>query len=184
MVRVPTNHRKTLEIERILASKKLKKKNKERLETQLREARRQKETMKNNLETAFKNYYDFSEVILMYDTAMIHLKNGIRANIFLTDLSPQFFENKPVYTLRYGYTDVRNTTGIEAWILTNAENEDLVSPFPYYISAKNLTRKLPSDTLVPEEQDAEKEISQKGSKEDKIALRLNRKLWKYYNKQI
>lgn len=96
----------------------------------------ERENFARHLIAAFRDSFSFSEVFFTYDTAMAQVLDGARSGFLLNDdldLDPelQLPEGKPLYTLRVGLTDYATTTRRTALIITDSQNNDLRSPFPY-----------------------------------------------------
>lgn len=103
---------------------------------------------------AFREFYRFSEVYFAYDTATTQLRNGITEDFFLND-SLEVDEQLSVpagkawFTLRTGYMDAADSSGAEAFILSDRDFKELPPPFPGAVRLDNVNF-LINRTLAPE----------------------------------
>jgi hypothetical protein len=83
IVRLPSNNKKMLELERLAQSKTLEPQKAKRMQEILVTTRTMTPAFNTRLMTSFYENYDFSEVLFIHDTASISLKNGVTSGIFL-----------------------------------------------------------------------------------------------------
>lgn len=83
IVRLPSNHKKMTELERLAKSKELDPQRAKRMQEVLVTTRAMTPAFNVRLMTSFYENYDFSEILFIHDTASISLKNGTTSGIFL-----------------------------------------------------------------------------------------------------
>jgi len=177
IVVIPGNHKKIEVLKKELKSPKVKDKRKKRIKKIIDITEQQREVLVTQLYESFKENYHFSEFAFIYDTATVHiLKKNVKKGIFIKDNDKIDLGDKSLFFLRYGNTNRTNTSGIEAWIITDNEFNDLEKPFPYYVAANKNFKKVimafffqPALLLTTNEENK------------KIGTTLNKKLTKYYN---
>ncbi|NUN99406.1 MAG: hypothetical protein HUU01_02185 [Saprospiraceae bacterium] len=153
VVCLPSNHKKIKAFSALLDNPQVaeneKKRIRQQLETTLSEGR------SDNLTAiaAFRQEYRFSDVYFAYDTAVIQLRNGATSGFFLSDAlevnTSTTLEGKFWMLLRIGYTDATQSSGAEAFILSDSNLNELQPPFPAAIRLDNLGY-LINKTLAPE----------------------------------
>ena len=85
VVRLRSDQRKIEALQGQLATPNLKEKYRTRLKKMLDDTRRENETENKSLVAAFREHFDFTDVLFMYDTATYLLKNGQKEGFFLND---------------------------------------------------------------------------------------------------
>ena len=83
IIRLPSNHKKMTELERLAKSKELDPQKAKRMQEVLVTTRAMTPAFNVRLMTSFYENYDFSGILFMHDTASISLKNGATSGIFL-----------------------------------------------------------------------------------------------------
>lgn len=135
--RLSSNYRKIQEIERLYSNESDEIK-RARFENMLMEV--QEKTKKESiiLINAFDKNYEFSEVLFLYDTAMVSLNSGVEKGIFLNENleidSSIELKGRNYWVSYFG----RNPTGqtksdVEGFVTMNSELELLPPPFPYFV---------------------------------------------------
>ena len=136
---------------------------------------------------SFIDHYNFSEIRFAYDTSFQGLaeldysKISLIGEDLLPDESIQI-DKFPVFVLGYGNTDPSRTSGIESWIVHDKYMNPLSRPFPYYVPAKGLPKKI-TYLKYDEEQDAYTIMKKKGGRlkgTDRIVARWQRDLQTFY----
>jgi hypothetical protein len=122
-------------------------KQKESLRQKYETTLKQRNDFNRQFMTSFKEYYNFSDVRFTYDTSFHNLAELDYEKISLVGetLTPDSdlrIDKYPVFVFGYGNTDPSRTSGIESWILHDRYMNPLSSPFPYYVPAKGLPKKI------------------------------------------
>ncbi|MFM9949833.1 MAG: hypothetical protein ACKV1O_17995 [Saprospiraceae bacterium] len=153
VVCLPSNNKKIKALSALLDNPQVNENEKMRIRKQLETT--ESESRSDNLTTitAFRQEYRFSEVYFAYDTAIVQLRKGINDGHFLNDAletDPKVsLAGKNWFVLRIGYTDATQSSGAEAFILSDSSLNELQPPFPAAVRLDNLGY-LINKTLAPE----------------------------------
>jgi hypothetical protein len=144
ILRLKSKHNKITKIKEILADPDIQESARIKLNKELRSTIDERDRFNISLTNAFEEYYSFSNIYYIYDTASISLKNGQRSGIFLNknlelDSQTKIPEGK-FFVIKVGTTDSSSTTGVEALVLMDQHFKDLQSPFPYYVRINSIGR--------------------------------------------
>jgi len=153
VVCLPSNHNKIKALTAILDKAQVHENEKKRAWEQLTATITETDSDNKIAIAAFRTEYRFSEVYFAYDTAVTQLRQGITDGFFLNDsleLAPDIsLTGKSWFVLRMGYTDASQTSGAEAFILSDSNLNALPPPFPSTIRLDNLGY-LINRALAPE----------------------------------
>lgn len=132
VMRLRSDHRKIEVLERQLATPNLKEKYRTRLQHLLEDTRRDVAIENQHLLAAFREHFDFTEVLFMYDTAIYSLNRGVHKGIFLNDsLLPDStisLAGRPYRLARFGSLSGMNHR--KSLIGMDLNFKDLPAPFP------------------------------------------------------
>jgi len=193
IVRLKSKHSKISKLQSLSSSKDVDNATKARIKNTLKREIEERNTLNNQIVKGFEEFYYFSTVYFMYDTSSISLKNGVQEGIFLNnnlEVDPTIkLNNKPFFVLRYGTTDLNNTSGIEAWVVMNKQLEDMERPFPYHAALKGIDnfKQLLREAFDPRTKAERKALKKrlKGSNSmDKTAIKLNSKFRLYHSRVL
>lgn len=180
VVIVPSYHKKIKVLEKAVRNPKTKASKKKRNKKLIAAAKKDRQKVLDQLYEGFSVNYDFSEVAFIHDTATVHIiKKGIKTDLFLKDERHIDLGDKPLFFLRYGYTDRATTTGIEAWIIADRQLQDLQKPFPYYVPVFQPLKEVIRAFFVSPENIL---FSRLGAKKKEIGFVLNEAFWDYYDR--
>ncbi|MGK0364067.1 MAG: hypothetical protein ACI85O_001121 [Saprospiraceae bacterium] len=134
IVRLPSNNKKMMELERLAQSKTLDPQKVKRMQEVLVTSRAMTPAFNTRLMTSFYENYDFSEVLFIHDTASISLKNGATSGIFLNK-RVQLDHNIQLKTTEYivlhidydGFPEAMNINDFDA---LDMQLKKLPNPFP------------------------------------------------------
>lgn len=144
ILRLKSKNNKITKLNELLAAPTLNDVNRLKITEELEETIAERDNYNQTLIDAFDKYYSFSKLYLMYDTASISLKNGVRSGIFLDkSLNPDptiEIPEGPFYLVRTGTTDSSSTTGVAAIVIMDRHLKDMLRPFPYYVRTNDLGR--------------------------------------------
>jgi len=177
IVVIPGNHKKIALLKKELKNPKTKKRQRNRIEKIIDLAEKRRKILIEQMWQGFEKDYHFSEFAFIYDTTTTHILNGrMEKVVFIRDNDKINLKGKPFLFLRYGNTDRGNTTGIESWVVTNHQFDDLEKPFPYYVPVyipfKHFLSALVSYPSI---------VVKIGNKKKEIGYALNKKFENYYN---
>jgi len=175
IIRLKSKRNKIDKLEELLAAPDIDEKLRARLSKKLKNTIEERNKYNLTLTNAFEEYYSFSKVYYMYDTASVSLKNGIRKGIFL-DKGLELDANIEIpegsfYIVRTGTTNASSTTGIQALVVMDNQFKDFERPFPYYVRVNSISRLF---TRIFNH----KKLVKKDAKE--VVLRLGRNFQFYY----
>ena len=105
---------------------------------------RDRDRFNHELVTAFHESYDFSDFLVMYDTASHLLLSGVEGGYFLNEnlaAAPDIRKaaDRPFVILGEG---TRNKEGIHGLVVYNAEGDVIQAPFPSFFDFRNHKRGL------------------------------------------
>lgn len=134
IVRLPSNHRKMTELERLAQSDNLTPQKAARMKEMLAVTRAITPAFNGRLMTAFAENFTFAQPLFMHDTASVSLKNGVTSGIFLdkiiqpdADITMQQ-DKYYILDVEYeGFPEAMNATDFD---IINANLEKLPAPFP------------------------------------------------------
>ena len=177
VVRLTSNFSKINYLKRILSKGKLSPRAAEKTAKRIHKFETEKISLGKEWMKAFSEYYDFSEVLFVFDTlSRKAIANGMQ-NCFLDEnlnINPSIkLNNRPFLMTFASQVDSENGSGAEAIIFKNADFMPLRKPFPYYVktvSASYIFNKI----FKPS-------ISERKNIE-RIVKTMNRKLTRYYNR--
>lgn len=134
IVRLPSNHKKMTELERLAESKNLDPQKAMRMKEVLVTTRAMTPAFNTRLMTSFYENYDFSEVLFIHDTASVSLKNGATSGIFL-DKRVQPDANIELKTDEYlilhiDYDGFPEAMNINDFDVLDMQLKKLPNPFP------------------------------------------------------
>ena len=134
IVRLPSNHKKMTELERLSQSKDLDGQQIARMNELLTVTRGITPAFNGRLMTAFAENFNFTQPLFMHDTASVSLKNGVKSGIFL-DKSIQPSKNITLaadkyYILNVDYDGFPKAMNVTDFDMLNANLEKLPAPFP------------------------------------------------------
>lgn len=177
LVRLPSNHRKMQELERLLDEPSLDERRRKQLRTRLESLREDTRSFARTLRDAFLERYDFSDVLFLYDTVSWQTVQRHPAGYFLdSNLQPDPTLARPhdrYLFARMGHTNPEGGQGIEALVISDAQLKDLQSPFPYYSMVNTLGAVF--DTVLGSPKARRKHTF-------KMVARLNKQLHRFYAK--
>lgn len=129
LVRLTSDKRKVEELKRQVAANPSDKKIAKKLANTIA----QRKEFNDKLRSAFSDHYDFSKVLYFYDYDAKKLLAGDMAGIFLND-SFEIDSDISLTTTDFLVLSEGSAgdSGIEAYIVHNANLEPLTKPFPYY----------------------------------------------------
>lgn len=175
IIRLNSKRKKIEKLEELLGGADLEEKFRKRLSNELKKTIEERNHYNLSLSNAFDQYYSFSNIYYMYDSASISLRNGQRKGIFLDkkleEDSDIEIPEGPFFVIKVGSTDLASTTGIQALVMMTAQLEDLARPFPYYVRLNSISRLF---TRIFNH----KNLVKKDAKE--IVQRLNQNLLRYH----
>ncbi|MCP3930270.1 MAG: hypothetical protein GY705_14345 [Bacteroidetes bacterium] len=176
IVQLPSDHRKITSMQKLVDSPKVDEKEKKRLKQLLETTVQENKEHNRLLIQAFREYYDFSEIYFIHDTASMHLKKGVMTGIFLDDnlkenasISPELSD---YLILRRGLTDYATSARKEALIFMDAHHEYPPKPFPNYFGLNSFQYIFDK---IFQSSEAEKRNY------PRVINKLNQKLHKYYS---
>lgn len=134
IVRLPSNHKKMTELERLAKSKTLDPQKAMRMKEVLITTRAMTPAFNVRLMTSFYENYDFSEILFMHDTASISLKNGLTSGIFLntrvqTDANIEL-KTAEYLILHVDYDGFPEAMNINDFDVLDMQLKKLPNPFP------------------------------------------------------
>ncbi|MFT6706808.1 MAG: hypothetical protein ACJATF_001645, partial [Flavobacteriales bacterium] len=135
-----SKHKNILAIEKALGQKGLSSKSKKRLNKNRTKILQKQKKANGDIVYALGEHYDFSELRILYDTAMVHILAGKSSGYFLDndlkiDPSINIDHNAPIYSVRFGQGSVSETNNFEGFIIRDSDNEQPPKPFPYFVKA-------------------------------------------------
>ena len=134
IVRLPSNNKKMLELERLAQSKTLEPQKAKRMQEILVTTRTMTPAFNTRLMTSFYENYDFSEVLFIHDTASISLKNGVTSGIFLNkrvQTDPSITLKTTEYLiLHIDYDGFPEAMNINDFDVLDMQLKKLPKPFP------------------------------------------------------
>ncbi|MFT5166277.1 MAG: hypothetical protein ACI8P3_001508 [Saprospiraceae bacterium] len=144
ILRLKSKHNKITKLEELLATPDIKASTRTKLSEDLESTIDERNRFNRSLTYAFEEYYSFSNIYYIYDTASVSLINGQRSGIFLNedlelDLTIEIPEGI-FFVLKVGTTDSASTTGVEALVMMDRNLKDLAAPFPYYVRVNSIGR--------------------------------------------
>lgn len=180
IVRLPSNHKKMTELERLAKSKNLDPQKTKRMQEVLVTTRAMTPAFNTRLMTSFYENYDFSEVLFMHDTASISLKNGVTFGIFL-DKRVQIdssikLKTKEYFILHIDYDGFPEAMNINDFDVLDRQLKKLPRPFPQDARTGvllNLSLLLDKDSGVKQFKVM-----------NKMTAKFNKKLNKAYDKYL
>ncbi|MFK8100930.1 MAG: hypothetical protein AB8G15_00330 [Saprospiraceae bacterium] len=141
VIRLTSKNNKIKELNRLLAHPEVTPKTKEGLQKKLHETVSEIKGFNTKVYYSFSEIYNFSEVLFMYDTASVSLKKKLQKGYFLDknlNVDPSIsLNNRNFCVLRYGSTDPKATSGVEAFVFMDDQLQDLTKPFPYYMKLRS-----------------------------------------------
>ncbi|HMQ60542.1 MAG TPA: hypothetical protein PKE06_07740 [Flavilitoribacter sp.] len=141
VVRLVSNQRKTEAFREMLANPELKDKEKNRIETLLRETESETREKNGLIMKIFKAEFKICPVFFMYDSDSRRLLQKETGGFFLNDnleTDPSItLANIPYLVLKFAYTDESTTSRAEAMIFMDDQLQDLEAPFPYAFPLSN-----------------------------------------------
>lgn len=175
IVRLPSQQAKTDAIREVINTPGASEAARKRLEKQLETAISSQREFNLNMMRAFREAYDFSDVLFIYDTSTSLLKTGNHSGIFL-DSSLQAqpgirLEKAPYFILHFGSTSSETSDGVEAMIILDGQFKRLEKPFPFYQRLNDFSAFIGSFLPKP---------NQKTEDALRIVDKLNKKLNKYF----
>ncbi len=177
IVVIPGNHKKIERLKEELKNPKTKDKQKKRIKNTIEFAEAKREILVDKLWKGFEKDYHFSEFAFIYDTTTAYILNNRMDEVsFVKKKEQTNLKDKPLFFLRYGNTDRVNTTGIESWIITDDQFDDLKRPFPYYVAVFT-----PLKTLLIALVGSPSIVTRIGKTKQNIGYAFNKKFWDYYN---
>jgi hypothetical protein len=138
ILRLESNHRKIEEMERLADRNDLNEE--EKSKWQMRVTAVKEDTRRRNrwLADAFAAKYDFSKLLIMYDTATQLLKQGVKSGYFLNqnlELDAEASLGEAPYRLvRFGKASYERSSSASGLVLLDQDFRELRSPFPYFVS--------------------------------------------------
>jgi len=134
IVRLPSNHKKLTELERLAKSKTLDPQKAKRMQEVLVTTRAMTPAFNTRLMTSFYENYDFSEVLFIHDTASISLKKGVTSGIFLDKrIQPDpniKLKTKEYFILHIDYDGFPEAMNINDFDTLDKQLKKLPKPFP------------------------------------------------------
>ena len=177
VVRLPSNSKKMAALQALIDGGKLKKATLKRTQEQLESTKYTTKLFSETMIRAFEAYYQFSDVLFMYDTAATQLKGGQLSGFFLNDsleVAPSAgLKDTSFLVLRFGLTRSSRGQSIEAAVLMDRQMDDMLPPFPYYVKMNNFSSIM--GTLFPKTNQFERSLG-------KAVRRLNAQLFSYYGR--
>lgn len=180
IIRLPSNHKKMTELERLAVSKQLTPQKSQRMQEILQSTRAITPAFNIRLMTAFDENFKFAEVLFMYDTASVSLKNGVTQGIFLnkrvqTDPNIQLNTDN-YYILSIDYDGFPEAMNINDFDTLDAQLNRLPKPYPQYARAGVFF----NINLLLKKDDGEKQVLVM----NKMTEKYNKKLYKAYEKYL
>lgn len=134
IVRLPSNHKKMKELERLSRSKQLDEKQTARMEEMLTTTRNLTPAFNARLMTAFLEKFDFADILFVHDTSSVSLKNGLTSGIFLNkqvepDAGIKLLNDK-WYLLNLDYDGFPKAINLNDFDTLDSDLRKLPSPFP------------------------------------------------------
>ncbi|TAK33268.1 MAG: hypothetical protein EPO28_17290 [Saprospiraceae bacterium] len=138
ILRLESNHRKIEEMERLAGSTDLNEEEKSKWQTRVAAVKEDTRRRNKWLVDAFAAKYDFSRLLIMYDTATQLLKQDLRSGYFLNqnlelDAAASLGE-APYRLVRFGKASYERSSSANGLVLLDEEFRELLSPFPYFVS--------------------------------------------------
>lgn len=135
VVRLTSNHKKINKFKELIAAKDISERNRKKLQSELENTLAETKAKNILLMEKFRELYNFSDVLFIYDTDTEKLLAKQESGYFLNkdlEVSPNLsLQESPFLILRFGTTDRATTAGIQGMIITDSELNDLHPPFPY-----------------------------------------------------
>jgi hypothetical protein len=126
VVRVPCNYNKIINLEKLIATTEGARKS--RFSRMLERTIAETQSEANQVMSAFESFYTFSEVLFIYDTAAVALKNGRQSGIFLDKslkIDPAISLNNRPFLI------FKKNPFQDFWTVGDATIRDIGKPFPY-----------------------------------------------------
>jgi len=180
VVRLPSNQKKMMELERLAKSKDLTPQKAQRMEEVLQSTRAITPAFNIRLMTAFDENFEFCDILFIYDHASKDLKNRKTKGIFLDkrvqpDPSIQLKTNE-YFILSIDYDGFPEAMNINDFDTLNSDLDKLPKPYPQYARASiffNLNLLLLKD-------DGEKQVKVMNKMTEKYNKKLNKAYSKYF----
>lgn len=86
------------------------------------------------IQASFRNYFNYTPVLFMYDYSSPKLTKGERTGFFLDknlEVSDAILDKEPFFILDVGYTNPSNSSRSFSFIIKDQSYETLPAPFPY-----------------------------------------------------
>lgn len=167
VLRLKTNHRKIAILEQNAKSTRLSQKQRDRYKRILDGTIQRRDQFNSALIRAVMDSFSFCQVQVIFDTSTTSLRNGLRQGIFLgkdmkIDPMQSIDPQTPVFLLNFQENNSQFPFDI---LLIQRLSEKLIEPFPYFVEVRE---SWINDVNTP------------GAV--RAAARLDRKLWKYYER--
>ncbi|MBP7274255.1 MAG: hypothetical protein KA974_10455 [Saprospiraceae bacterium] len=175
-VRLPSNNKKILAIEKMLENTKSEKEIK-RLQKLRQETIDERDRTRKYMMQYFNTDYSFSQVVFFYDTAITKLAQGHPNDIFLNEngnIDKNIsVTNKQILILNYGAnTDPSTSSGVSGASITDSKLKLVPAPFPNFVSITGirlgwykLNRSTATEALIAR----------------RLAKKINQKFKDFYN---
>lgn len=178
IVRLASEQRKLSTLQKMLDDGDLAASRRERIEAQIEETIKVRDAQNRGLVRGFREFYTFSDVFFIYDTAWHYLQEDLGQGYLLNDsleIDPALKVEQPVFLVRYGSSDPTSTAKIEdGLIIMDTDGQDLRDPFPYYAWIFTPKRAIKYNLLNKEEQYT--------LHMQDLVKKLNKRLWRFYEK--
>lgn len=176
IVRLPSQKAKTEALQALINDTNTSETARRRMEAQLEETIASQREFNQNMMKAFREAYNFSDVLFFFDNNMAALKDGRPDGIFL-DSSLQAdpnirLENKRFFLLGFGSTSSETSDGVEAMIIMDDQLATLEKPFPFYQRLNDFPAFIGSILPAP---------NQKAKDAVRIVEKFNKKLHRFYH---
>ena len=167
VLRLKTNHRKIAILEQNAKSTRLSQKQRDRYKRILDGTIQRRDQFNSALISALMDSFSFCPVQVIFDTSTTSLRKGLRKGIFLSkdmkiDPMQSIDPQTPVFLLNFQENNSRFPFDI---LVIQRLSEKLTEPFPYFVEVRE---SWINDVNTP------------GA--IRAAARLDRKLWKYYER--
>lgn len=177
ILRLKSKNNKLTKLQEILDKGGLDSSRKAKIKKEIKSTIEERDAFNSSLVNAFEEYYSFSKIYYMYDTASVALRDGAKRGIFLNKgLEPDPQIKIPLgrfFVIKAGTTDGASTTGIAALVMMDENLKDLNRPFPYYVRINSVGRLF---TRIFNHKNLVKKDS------TKVVLKLEGNLRRYYSR--
>jgi|AntRauTorckE5430_2_1112549.scaffolds.fasta_scaffold04946_5 hypothetical protein len=179
IIRLPSNQRKMTALQDALENDDNAERREKWLQKELQATREETKVFNNNMYQAIREAYNFSDIRFTYDYFTPELKAGqFRGHLLNADLKPDTsiaLDRKPVFILSFGRTSKDYSDGVEAMVILGEQLKSPPPPFPYY-QRLNDFQAFWGNIFPRSDQELFDAL--------RLVGKLNKKLYKFYNRNV